>query len=291
MHAQERIHRDEWRHWFELGGKRHVYQCGQSGPPRSERDLPFSLEPSAGVMAVATLWINQAPFTATKEDIAAHFSTALGLSAAAVAPSVRLVYKNGSFGGVAFVDVRDWSKIKPALALHQSSLRCADGAARRINVREAVSKEDLAKLAERSTSKRGVVLAKAFGSKGQKTGSRVPPAAQASASDGGKEVKARAEEGDDDGEGEGGGGGGGGGEAEDEDATVAACIRWAEREAEREAAMAKTGEGGGGTREDMRVRCKDCTHDFIFSVVEQAYGHPLERIPPHPNEYRLTLTP
>jgi hypothetical protein len=230
-------------------------------------------------MAVATLWINQAPFTATKEDIAAHFSTALGLSAAAVAPSVRLVYKNGSFGGVAFVDVRDWSKIKPALALHQSSLRCADGAARRINVREAVSKEDLAKLAERSTSKRGVVLAKAFGSKGQKTGSRVPPAAQASASDDGKEVKARAEEGDDDGEGEGGGGGGGGGggEAEDEDETVAACIRWAEREAEREAAMAKTGEGGGGTREDMRVRCKDCTHDFIFSVVEQADGLTLTR--------------
>ena len=113
-------------------------------------------------MAVATLWINQAPFTATKEDIAAHFSTALGLSAAAVAPSVRLVLKNGSFGGVAFVDVRDWSKIKPALALHQSSLRCADGAARRINVREAVPKEQLAKLAERSESKRGVVLAKAF---------------------------------------------------------------------------------------------------------------------------------
>ena len=74
-------------------------------------------------MAVATLWINQAPFTATKEDFAAHFSTALGLSAAAVAPSVRLVLKNGAFGGVAFVDVHDWSKIKPALALHQSILR------------------------------------------------------------------------------------------------------------------------------------------------------------------------
>ena len=59
---------------------------------------------------------------------------------------MRLVLKNGSFAGVAFVDVRDWSKIKPALALHQSSLRCAEGAARRINVREAVSKEQLAKL-------------------------------------------------------------------------------------------------------------------------------------------------
>ena len=35
-------------------------------------------------------------------------------------------------------------------------------AARRINVREAVPKEQLAKLAERSESKRGVVLAKAF---------------------------------------------------------------------------------------------------------------------------------
>ena len=238
-------------------------------------------------MAVATLWINQAPFTATKEDFAAHFSTALGLSAAAVAPSVRLVLKNGAFGGVAFVDVHDWSKIKPALALHQSILRCADGATRRINVREAVSKEQLAQLAERSKSKRGVVLAKAFASKGRKTGSLAPPPApQASASSAGSEAKPRAEKTEGNGEGEGGdggvggggdggGGGGGGGEDEEEDETVAACIRWAEREAAREAAAAAVGEGGGHTRtserEDMSVRCKDCTRSFIFSVAEQEF--------------------
>ena len=224
--------------------------------------------------AVATLWINQAPFTATKEDIAAHFSTALGLTAANLTPSVRLVLKNGSFGGVAFVDVRDWSKIKPALALHQSSLRCADGSARRINVREAVPKEQLAKLAERSESKRGVVLAKAFASKGHKTGSRAPPAAELLASDGGDEVKARAEEGDGDGDGDG------------EDDTVAACIRWAEREEERDAAAARADEGdgvgGGGAREDMSVRCKDCVHDFVFSVAEQEHDVTLT-LRHHPN--------
>ena len=227
-------------------------------------------------MAVATLWINQAPFTATKEDFAAHFSTALGLSAAAVAPSVRLVLKNGAFGGVAFVDVHDWSKIKPALALHQSILRCADGATRRINVQEAVSKEQLAQLAERSKSKRGVVLAKAFASKGRKTGSLAPPpAAQVSADSTDSEAKPRAEKTEGNGEGEGGDGGGGGGEDEEEDETVAACIRWAEREAAREAATATAGEGGGhtrtGAREDMSVRCKDCTRSFIFSVAEQEF--------------------
>merc|ERR1740124_1955266 len=56
---------------------------------------------------------------------------------------------------------------------------------------------------------------------------------------------------------------------------MAACIRWAEREEERDAAAARADEGdgvgGGGAREDMSVRCKDCVHDFVFSVAEQEF--------------------
>ena len=186
----------------------------------------------------ATLWINQVPFSASKLDVATHFAAAVGTSAEALAQTVRMIVKDGKFAGTCFVDVTDWSRIEPALALHQSSLRCADGAVRCINVREAVDKAQLAKLTERSASKRPVVLAKAFGKKGIKTGSRVPTPVAA---------PAPVPQADPIGE--------------EEDDMIAACVRWAE--AQEPAAPPP--------REDMQVRCKDCGSDFVFTVIEQDF--------------------
>ena len=100
-------------------------------------------------MATTTLFVNQLPFGATQRDVAAFFAQAEGAPAVdELMPSVRLVHKDGKFAGTAFVDMRDWASADAAIALHQAKFRCADGSARRVNVREAMSKEQLAKLGE-----------------------------------------------------------------------------------------------------------------------------------------------
>ncbi|EOD11503.1 hypothetical protein EMIHUDRAFT_247865 [Emiliania huxleyi CCMP1516] len=98
-----------------------------------------------------TLFINQLPYSATREDVAAHFAQAAGTTAAALLPSCRLVLKDGAFKGTAFVDVTDFESCDRGLALHQSQFKASsDGSSRRINVREAVSKTRLEQIAERS---------------------------------------------------------------------------------------------------------------------------------------------
>ena len=44
-----------------------------------------------------TLFINQLPYSATREDVAAHFAQAAGTTAAALLPSCRLVLKDGAW--------------------------------------------------------------------------------------------------------------------------------------------------------------------------------------------------
>ena len=51
---------------------------------------------------------------------------------------------DGSFNGTAFVDVGDRDALDAALLLHQTEIRCADGSRRSVNVREALTKSDLA---------------------------------------------------------------------------------------------------------------------------------------------------
>ena len=113
--------------------------------------------------AKATLFINQIPWTATKEDIAKHFAKAAGCTPKELLPSVRQIVKDGKFNGTAFVDMVGWDAVDRGVELHQSNFKASDGSKRRINVREAVSKQQLEMLGERSKASRGRVLAKAFG--------------------------------------------------------------------------------------------------------------------------------
>ena len=51
-----------------------------------------------------TLFVNQLPFTATKEDVVNFFVVAAGQSADFLERYVRLVYRGEKFSGTAFVD-------------------------------------------------------------------------------------------------------------------------------------------------------------------------------------------
>ena len=105
-------------------------------------------------MSRTTLFVNELPFSATAEDIAAHFAEAAGTTAEALVKSVRLIKKGNAFRGTAFVDVHGWEAVDRGVALHQSRFKAsADGAQRRINVREAVSKTQLANITEASNKK------------------------------------------------------------------------------------------------------------------------------------------
>ena len=95
--------------------------------------------------------------------MAAHFAKAAGVPSSTLLPSVRLVMKGGKFNGTAFVDLIGWDAVDRGVALHQSRFKAADGACRRINVREAVSKSQLEVLSDRSKANQGKVLAKAYG--------------------------------------------------------------------------------------------------------------------------------
>lgn len=81
-----------------------------------------------------TVYVNQLPYSATKDEITEHFS-GCGVS------EVRMCFTGDSFRGTAFVVVKDGPK---ALALHQSKL-----GGRVINVRPQLSQEGLAAVAER----------------------------------------------------------------------------------------------------------------------------------------------
>ena len=107
----------------------------------------------APATAKASLFINQLPYGATREDVASYFAEAARKSASALLPSVRLVLKDGKFTGTAFVDMSDWETLDAGLALHQTAFTCADGSTRKINVREAVSKAQLELLGERAKTK------------------------------------------------------------------------------------------------------------------------------------------
>lgn len=107
----------------------------------------------APATAKASLFINQLPYGATREDVASYFAEAALKSASALLPSVRLVLKDGKFTGTAFVDMSDWETLDAGLALHQTAFTCADGSTRKINVREAVSKAQLELLGERAKTK------------------------------------------------------------------------------------------------------------------------------------------
>eukprot|EP00326_Haptolina_ericina_P041847 CAMPEP_0181240730 /NCGR_PEP_ID=MMETSP1096-20121128/40704_1 /TAXON_ID=156174 ORGANISM="Chrysochromulina ericina, Strain CCMP281" /NCGR_SAMPLE_ID=MMETSP1096 /ASSEMBLY_ACC=CAM_ASM_000453 /LENGTH=148 /DNA_ID=CAMNT_0023336675 /DNA_START=348 /DNA_END=790 /DNA_ORIENTATION=+ len=111
-----------------------VISVNQAKPPVQQR-------------AKATLWINQLPYTATKEDIAAHFAEAARMSAVALLPSVRMLFKEGSFRGTAFVDMNDWEAVDSGCSLNNSHIKCADRSTRKITVREAVPKTQLQKQA------------------------------------------------------------------------------------------------------------------------------------------------
>ena len=106
-----------------------------------------------GPTAKASLFINQLPYGATREDVASYFAEAARKSATALLPSVRLVLKDGKFTGTAFVDMSDWETLDAGLSLHQTAFTCADGSTRKINVREAVSKAQLELLGERAKTK------------------------------------------------------------------------------------------------------------------------------------------
>ena len=228
--------------------------------------------------AKATLWINQLPFTATKEEIATHFAKAAGLSSTELLPSVRVIEKNGKFNGTAFVDMSDWKSVDRCLALHQSTFRSGDGSNRRINVREAVDKTQLVKLADRSKAGRNQVLRKAFTGK---TKAAPLPDSDDDAPDGDGEGS----------DGEESDGEGSDGEEKDHNGEVDPQRKM--KQYEQEYIESRWGDElmpmprtayiypdpridylrdvcVRRERQDMTVECTDCMLDFVFTVVEQA---------------------
>ena len=158
-----------WQPGTPLAGFGCPRRCEQAGRGRRSngrrrRSSPNHRERNAlAGMAKATLWINQLPFSTSQADVAAHFAKAAGVPSSTLLPSVRLVMKGGKFNGTAFVDLIGWDAVDRGVALHQSRFKAADGACRRINVREAVSKSQLEVLSDRSKANQGKVLAKAYG--------------------------------------------------------------------------------------------------------------------------------
>ena len=84
-----------------------------------------------------TLFVNQVPYAATRAEIAAHFAPMAGVDAVQLEPSVRMVMRNGSFGGTAFVDMPSVEAMQAGVeALDQSVLL-----GRAINVRSALTRD------------------------------------------------------------------------------------------------------------------------------------------------------
>ena len=181
-----------------------------------------------------TLWVNQLPFSATAADVATHFGEGVHESA------VRLVLKHGKFAGTAFIDVCDFNALDAGISLHQSRFTCADGAARRINVREAESPAMLQKIKENSEAKRGIILAKAYaGATRAKPPKDVPKRST--------EAHAKAQ------------------------AQAPAAAGSAKGAVSGDARGAVGADDHDGPMVDMQVTCRDCHAGFVFSVQEQRF--------------------
>ena len=96
------------------------------GPNAMKRDRAAAKAKTKTVAAKSTLFVNGIPFSATKHDIASHFSSAAQCDAEALLPRVRQIIKEGKFKGTAFVDMTDWASVDRGLALHGKKMVCAD---------------------------------------------------------------------------------------------------------------------------------------------------------------------
>ena len=167
------------------------------------------------------------------------------MAPSALKSRVRMVAKGGKFEGTAFIDVYDVRAVDRCTSLHQSQFCSADGGTRRINVREAVAKDQLQKLAERSAAKLPVIIGKAFAKKGKKT-----PAKNTTPQKVTRQVE-----------------------------VVVAVKGEAEVVAEGEGAengVRSTTPNSTTSRpplENMCVECKDCSKAFLFTTVEQEFFH------------------
>jgi RNA recognition motif-containing protein len=91
--------------------------------------------------------VTSLPYEATKRQISAFF-----VDNGCDVVSCRMVMKQGSFNGVAFLDVLDEKSALAALRIHQNVVFLG----RKINVRPTVSKDDLKRIvASRGTHTRG----------------------------------------------------------------------------------------------------------------------------------------
>ena len=91
-----------------------------------------------------TLFVNHLPWAATKSDIEAHFAPAISTGASI---SVRMVLKEERFTGTAFVDMDSGAGLEAGLKLHGSEFKCAAGGpSRTINVKPALSKQEISAL-------------------------------------------------------------------------------------------------------------------------------------------------
>jgi len=216
-----------------------------------------------------TLFINQLPYSATREDVAAHFAQAAGTTAAALLPSCRLVLKDGAFKGTAFVDVTDFESCDRGLALHQSQFKASsDGSSRRINVREAVSKTRLEQIAERSKFSRNQVLRKAYTGKTKAGPLPARPNASDNESEEGSVDEDEGEE-DEDEEGESGDARamqGPLGKDRKGKEVVGEVDPQRKRKVIEEAYLKQRRE-----LMDMAVTCHECAKPFTFTVIEQEF--------------------
>jgi hypothetical protein len=130
--------------------RRQARQSGQeergappSKRPRKEADKEVDLRGVA-----STLFVNQLPYAATKEDVAAHFvDPAAHLSAPDVLPRIRMVMKGERFTGTAFIDLPSQDAMQRGLTKHGSDFQCAAGGPSRvINVRPAMTRQQAAAL-------------------------------------------------------------------------------------------------------------------------------------------------
>ncbi len=80
-----------------------------------------------------SIFINGLPYTATKQNIVAHFKDCCNVEDMAV----RIVFDKATrrSKGVAFIDMPDTDAMNAACALHQSTFKAEDGSKRQINVR------------------------------------------------------------------------------------------------------------------------------------------------------------
>jgi len=136
--------------------------------------------------------------------------------------------------------VCDYNALDAGISLHHSRFTCADGAARRINVREAESPAMLQKIKENSEAKRGIILAKAYAG-----------ATRAKAPKDGPKRRTEAHA-----------------QAQAQAPTAASSAKGA---ASGDARAGVGPDAHDGKMADMQVTCRDCHVGFVFSVQEQRF--------------------